>query len=144
MLGLNIRTARKHAKLTQEQLAAECGASKGMISQIEKGLTLPSVSLLTRIATKLGKQEEQLLRGNAHHIGERQPTLPGLSLDERIAALPEAMREFVLIALKKAEAAARRVPEQFLRPPTNENWQAFADYLTSISIVDIADKDSKI
>lgn len=46
--------ARKKAKLTQEELARRIGADKGYISRIERGLTVPTVSTLYRIAAAMG------------------------------------------------------------------------------------------
>lgn len=46
--------ARKNAGLTQAELAERIGADKGYISRIERGLTIPTVSTLYRIAAAMG------------------------------------------------------------------------------------------
>ena len=46
--------ARKNARLTQEELAKRIGADKGYISRIERGLIIPNVSTLYRIAAAMG------------------------------------------------------------------------------------------
>lgn len=46
--------ARKNARLTQEELAKRIGADKGYISRIERGLTIPTVSTLYRLAAAMG------------------------------------------------------------------------------------------
>jgi ribosome-binding protein aMBF1 (putative translation factor) len=46
--------ARKKAGLTQEELARRIGADKGYISRIERGLTVPTVATLYRIASAMG------------------------------------------------------------------------------------------
>lgn len=46
--------ARKNAGLTQSELAKRIGAEKGYISRIERGLIVPSVSTLYRIASAMG------------------------------------------------------------------------------------------
>lgn len=46
--------ARKKARLTQAELARRIGADKGYISRIERGLTVPTVSTLYRIAAAMG------------------------------------------------------------------------------------------
>jgi DNA-binding XRE family transcriptional regulator len=46
--------ARKNARLTQEELAKRIGANKSYISRIERGLTIPTVSTLYRIAAAMG------------------------------------------------------------------------------------------
>lgn len=46
--------ARRNAGLTQEALAQRIGASKGYISRLERGLTIPSISTFYRIVTAMG------------------------------------------------------------------------------------------
>lgn len=46
--------ARKNAHLTQSELAERIGADKSYISRIERGLTIPTVSTLYRIASAMG------------------------------------------------------------------------------------------
>ena len=46
--------ARKKARRTQAELAKRIGADKGYISRIERGLTVPTVSTLYRIAAAMG------------------------------------------------------------------------------------------
>lgn len=46
--------ARKNAGLTQQELAERIGADKGYISRLERGLTIPTVSTLYRIAAAMG------------------------------------------------------------------------------------------
>jgi len=63
-----------------------------------------------------------------------QPALPGLGLDERIASLPEALREYVIQQLRLAEEARGKIPEKFLIPPTSENLEQFHEYLRSLTV----------
>ena len=46
--------ARKNAGLTQQELAERIGADKGYVSRLERGLTIPTVSTLYRIAAAMG------------------------------------------------------------------------------------------
>jgi ribosome-binding protein aMBF1 (putative translation factor) len=46
--------ARKNAGLTQQELAERIGANKGYVSRLERGLTIPTVSTLYRIAAAMG------------------------------------------------------------------------------------------
>ena len=46
--------ARKKAGLTQQELAKRIGTDKGYISRVERGLIIPSVSTLYRIASAMG------------------------------------------------------------------------------------------
>lgn len=131
-LGINIRAARKRAELNQEKLADALGVTKGLISQFEKGDTMPSVPVLMKIGDTLKCGVDALLYGHGAQL--RQPTFPGMAIDDRVAKLPEAMREFVLIALKRAEDAVGHVPAQFLNAPTGDSWAQFAAYLEALSI----------
>ncbi|WP_299346510.1 cupin domain-containing protein [uncultured Maritalea sp.] len=53
-LGEKIRACRKQEKLTMQVLANRAGLSVGFISQVERNLTVPSLSSLTAIAGVLG------------------------------------------------------------------------------------------
>lgn len=46
--------ARKNAGLTQQELADRIGADKGYISRLERGITIPTVSTLYRLAAAMG------------------------------------------------------------------------------------------
>lgn len=46
--------ARKHARLTQAELAKRVGTDKNYISRVERGLIVPSVAMLYRIAAAMG------------------------------------------------------------------------------------------
>ena len=46
--------ARKRACLTQAELARRIGANKSYISRVERGLTIPTVATLYRLAAAMG------------------------------------------------------------------------------------------
>ena len=46
--------ARKNARFTQAELAARIGADKSYISRIERGITVPTVATLYKIAAAMG------------------------------------------------------------------------------------------
>ena len=46
--------ARKNARLTQEEVGRRIGASKGYISRVERGLTVPTVATLYKIVSAMG------------------------------------------------------------------------------------------
>ena len=50
--------ARKNAGLTQAELAQRIGADKGYISRVERGLTIPTVATLYKIAAAMGMTVE--------------------------------------------------------------------------------------
>ncbi len=53
-IPLKIKQLRTQKGLTLEQLAKRIGCSKSYISQLEKGVTAPSVSMLAKLAEALG------------------------------------------------------------------------------------------
>lgn len=127
--------------MNQDELAREIPGeyTRAHISQYETGRTMPPALVLKAIAAKLLCTVDALLAGDAG-AELSQPTFPGMSLDDRINALPEGLREFVLKALQAAERAAKVIPSNFLKPPTSDNWPEYAAYLDSITLVN-ADKD---
>lgn len=53
-LGMQVRDLRKTNRLSLQQLAEKAGLSVGLISQIERGLTSPSIRSLRQISEALG------------------------------------------------------------------------------------------
>lgn len=53
-IGTMIREKRNSQRLTQEELAEKVGLSTGMIGQIERGETMPSIESLDVIIKELG------------------------------------------------------------------------------------------
>ena len=51
---MKLKDIRKNAKLTQMQLANECGCERSTIGKIETGAIRPSVKLAKRIGKVLG------------------------------------------------------------------------------------------
>ncbi len=133
-MGARIKARRVALEMNQAELGKRVGIGKGMISAIETGRFMPSVTVLAELGKVLGCGADVLLYG-AGEAATLQSVLPGMSLDDRINALPEGLREFVLLSLKRAEHAKARIPAQFLKPPTNENWPQFAAYLEAISLI---------
>ena len=48
-LGEIIRSLRMQRQVTGTELARRCNVTKGLISQIERGTTVPSLDVLVRI-----------------------------------------------------------------------------------------------
>src|ERR1051325_7110221 len=64
-LGERIRLARQQRRLSLEALAAQSGVSRSMLSAVERGLKVPTVLVLDRIATGLGTSIARLLGDEA-------------------------------------------------------------------------------
>ncbi|MBI2767999.1 MAG: cupin domain-containing protein [Burkholderiales bacterium] len=52
-IGAEVRSLRKAKNLSLQELAARCGKSVGFLSQVERGLSKPTVSVLHDLATAL-------------------------------------------------------------------------------------------
>ena len=66
-VGQNINRLRKEKQLTLDQLAAVCGVSKSMLSQIERNETNPTLATVWRLAEALGESIDDLIRGQEEH-----------------------------------------------------------------------------
>jgi len=60
-IGLKIKTLRNERQLTLDQLAKQSGVSKSMLSQIERGLTNPTLAILWSLTQSLGINIASLL-----------------------------------------------------------------------------------
>jgi putative transcriptional regulator len=59
-----LRTERFWAGLSQEELAAAVGASRQTISSLERGRSIPSLTLALGIAHELGASVDELFAGD--------------------------------------------------------------------------------
>lgn len=121
-VGHRMKTARIAAGFNQSQLATKLGVSRAAISLFESGKTLPSAETLINFATVTGASLDYILLA--------RPISP---VDSRLLALPDALREYVLLTLGLAERVRARLPEQFIRPPTGASYEAFHEYLRDLS-----------
>lgn len=65
-IGERLRTERTRAGISQRELARRLGLSASLISQLESGLSKPSVGTLYAIVTELDLSLDKLLRGDQH------------------------------------------------------------------------------
>jgi transcriptional regulator with XRE-family HTH domain len=77
-VGNKVRSIRKEAGLTLEQLGERSGLSTGIVSQIERGLANPSFATLAQLAHGLG-----IPVGRLFQVSDRQRS-PVVRRDERI------------------------------------------------------------
>ena len=91
-LGRNIKNTRKAAGKTQDHLAELLGVSVGYVSQIERGATKVSLSMLFRIAEALGCEPERLICGSA----EGQTNYLNREMADALDKLPPEKRRLVL------------------------------------------------
>ena len=81
-LGARLRRARKDCRFTLKDLAARAGVSATHLSEIERGLTSPTVQVLVKIASALDRPTEFFLESSrlelvsCLHSEHRGPGLP--------------------------------------------------------------------
>src|ERR1700756_2597124 len=63
-LGPRLRLVRSSRQLSVRELARRVGCSASLISQIERGVSVPSVGVLYSLATELGSSLDYLLFGS--------------------------------------------------------------------------------
>src|SRR5580693_2057398 len=63
-LGPRLRLVRADRRLSVRELARRVGCSASLISQIERGVSVPSVGVLYSLATELGSSLDYLLFGS--------------------------------------------------------------------------------
>jgi transcriptional regulator with XRE-family HTH domain len=64
VLGRRIQQRRRELDLNQKQLAEMIGASNQFVSQVENGVSLPSLGSLVKFAQALGTTTDHLLLGS--------------------------------------------------------------------------------
>lgn len=62
-IGDRLREARMHAGISQRELARRLGLSPSLISQLESGMSKPSVGTLYSVVTELGISLDSVIRG---------------------------------------------------------------------------------
>lgn len=79
-LPRGLKLLRKQRKLTLDALAQRAGLTKGYLSKVERGLSVPSIAAVMKMASTLGVSVGELLgEANSHesvHVvraGERRP-----------------------------------------------------------------------
>ena len=63
LIGIRIMQRRKALKMTQEELAEQVGLSKNHLSNIERGVYLPTTQLVLRLCAVLGETPDFYLIG---------------------------------------------------------------------------------
>src|SRR5680860_1270379 len=103
--GLLIREARRHAGLTQAELASRLGTKQSAVSNWERGIDVPRVDTLARILDACGFEVDLTFR--RHDDEDRSLIALQLSLtpEERLAANTN-VAQFVQEG-RRAMAAAR-------------------------------------
>ena len=80
--ALDLRVARKKSGLTQADLAYLLGASRGKVSHLERGGTLPTVRDICTLSMVYGKSFESLFAPVFEEVARK--------LNDRLSSLPDA------------------------------------------------------
>ena len=88
-LGPRLRLVRGSRQLSVRELARRVGCSASLISQIERGVSVPSVGVLYSLATELGSSLDYLLFGSG--AGPDTDTAPAAMPDLKAAEPPPAI-----------------------------------------------------
>lgn len=102
--GKSIREARDACSMRQEELAGRCEVSPPYISQIEKGLRLPSDIICHKLASVLSELDETELRLRILHLKARTGLLQafwGRLLTEYVARRVERLPPKARMLLEK-------------------------------------------
>ncbi len=120
-LGGIIRQQRVTTPLTLHQLAAMSGVSPSYLGRIEKGERFPSASILRKIASPLGFDEDELfilagyLSPQPPSIAEKNPEYSGGRLDPYVAMVlaqePVDVQRAVIGILTILKSVARSMTE---------------------------------
>ena len=121
MLGDKIRKIRKSEGLTVSKLAESAGVSESYISQLERGLVDPSVSLLRRLAASLNVSIASFFDddGNAPIITRLEDREQANSADGKVSfswISPEAEN----LRLEMVEVTIQ--PDAVLSAPANRHY----------------------
>ena len=95
-LGKRIADRRKRLAWTQDQLAEHAHVDAETISRFERGVNLPSLPTLERLATALNVEISELLTKNApvqlDDVGVATTLLAGLDVTDRAFVISEVLR----------------------------------------------------
>src|SRR6478752_4574562 len=94
-LGPRLRLVRASRRLSVRELARRVGCLASLISQIERGVSVPSVGVLYSLATELGSSLDYLLFGSGtgpEGVSAETPTTrPAGAAENQAAAPPPAI-----------------------------------------------------
>ena len=103
-LGLRVQAARRRARLTQEALAEKIGRTPESISNIERGLQLPTIETLADLARVLSVPLPELVDG----IAERKVAPERLQIELQLRETTRTLSDADLkIALELVQVLAR-------------------------------------
>lgn len=94
-LGIRVRSLRENASLTQEELAALCDVSWRTISNLERGLVVPDLLMLCKIAKKFNVSLDELLNIELQNNKSLSRVAEENLLIERIKSADDKLLEYI-------------------------------------------------
>jgi transcriptional regulator with XRE-family HTH domain len=117
--GSRMKQARRDAGLTQQQVAESLNVNHSNVSQWESDKHTPQFSAVVAFCQKTGVSLDWL-------VLDREPNT---GYDKRINDLPEALRDYVVATLLKAETVQTLIPSKFIKSPAAHELAQFTEYL---------------
>ncbi len=114
-----MKQARRDAGLTQQQVAESLNVNHSNVSQWESDKHTPQFSAVVAFCQKTGVSLDWLVLGRE----------PNTGYDKRINDLPEALRDYVVATLLKAETVQTLIPSKFIKSPAAHELAQFTEYL---------------
>lgn len=112
-LGPRLRLVRGSRQLSVRELARRVGCSASLISQIERGVSVPSVGVLYSLATELGSSLDYLLFGSGAgpDAGAAPAAMPDLKVAEPSPAIVQRGCDRRIINLASGVRWERLTPQ---------------------------------
>lgn len=96
IFGINIKNYRKNRKISQEKLAEAVGISSQYVSNIECGVSFPSVTKIQAIADVLNVPAYMLFLPEAINVGENEEMISKRILSKKLKkAMEESIESFI-------------------------------------------------
>ncbi len=139
-LGVGLRARRRALGKTLQQVADECGLTVGFISQIERGISVPSLASLCSVANALETSVDRFLLQapmRQHSIVSHSGTRPADSVGG-----PERCYEFLERGFPEAllNAALTHVPPGYTSEIMTHAGEEFLYIVRGEMIYDVDDK----
>ena len=95
-LAVKIKALRENAKLTQEDLASKCNVSWRTISNLERGLVVPDLTMLIQIAQTFQTSLDDLIKVNIDTSKSKSRLEREQFIIEKIRTLNDRSLDFLL------------------------------------------------
>lgn len=118
-IGQGIAKYRKAAGLTQEQLAAKLHVAHETVSRMERGVSMPSVKTLHRIADALGVEVQEFFAPEA--VGSDKAR----ALDDLLTLLKRRQAHEIRMVSKLASVALDHLDRNYVPIPPQKRVRKF-------------------